>query len=69
MVDEDEEIVRLDPEFVMEMVVKHHLSSPLTPRNAEHALRIGGNTVNFGLVSGPPNAHDAVRGRRAGTFE
>lgn len=67
-VDEEEEIVRLDPEFVMEMVGKAPSEFTLTPRNPDRALRIGGNTVNFGLVSGPPNAHDAVRGRRSGTF-
>ena len=68
MVDEGEEIVRLDPDFVMEMVSKAPSEFTLTPRNPERALRIGGNTINFGLVSGPPNAHDAIRGRRAGTF-
>ncbi len=68
MVDDAEEIVRLDPAFVMEMVGKAPSEFTLTPRNPDHALRIGGNTINFGLVSGPPNAHDAIRGRRSGTL-
>ena len=69
MVDDDEEMVRMDPDFVMDMVGKAPSEFTLTPRNPDHALRIGGNTINFGLVSGPPNAHDALRGRRAGTFK
>jgi trimethylamine--corrinoid protein Co-methyltransferase len=38
----------------------------LTPRNSDHRLTIGGNTINFTLVAGPPNVHDFERGRRSG---
>ena len=69
MVDDDTEIVRMDPQFVTDMVAKAPAEFTLTPRNPDHALHIGGNTLNFGLVSGPPNAHDAINGRRAGTIE
>ena len=69
MVDDATEIVRMDPQFVTDMVAKAPAEFTLTPRNPDHALHIGGNTLNFGLVSGPPNAHDAVNGRRAGTIE
>jgi trimethylamine--corrinoid protein Co-methyltransferase len=41
----------------------------LTPRNPEQAIQIGGNVINFGLVSGTPNVHDNIKGRRAGNFE
>lgn len=68
MIDEGEHVVRLDPAFVMEMVGKAPSDFTLTPRNPSHALRIGGNTINFGLVSGPPHVHDRTRGRRAGTL-
>ena len=67
-VDDATEIVRMDPAFVTEMVAKAPSQFTLTPRNPDHALHIGGNTLNFGLVSGPPNVHDAVNGRRAGTL-
>ena len=69
MVDDVTEIVRMDPAFVTEMVAKAPAEFTLTPRNPDHALHIGGNTLNFGLVSGPPNVHDAVNGRRAGTLD
>ena len=69
MVDDDTEIVRMDPQFVTDMVAKAPSEFTLTPRNPDHALHIGGNKLNFGLVSGPPNAHDAINGRRAGTIE
>jgi len=41
----------------------------LTPRNPDRAITIGGNHINFGFVSGPPNIHDRINGRRAGNFE
>ena len=69
MVDDATEIVRMDPQFVTDMVAKAPAEFTLTPRNPDHALHLGGNTLNFGLVSGPPNAHDAINGRRAGTLE
>src|SRR5690606_6449373 len=40
----------------------------LTPRNHEHSVPIGGNTISFTLVAGPPNVHDMERGRRAGNL-
>jgi len=40
----------------------------LTPRNPERAVHLGGNTINFTLVAGPPNVHDMERGRRAGNM-
>ncbi|TIU43592.1 MAG: methyltransferase, partial [Mesorhizobium sp.] len=33
-----------------------------------HAIHLGGNTINFTLVAGPPNVHDMERGRRAGNL-
>ncbi|TGV95410.1 trimethylamine methyltransferase family protein, partial [Mesorhizobium sp. M2E.F.Ca.ET.154.01.1.1] len=43
-------------------------SYTLTPRNTAHAIHLGGNTINFTLVAGPPNVHDMERGRRAGNL-
>ncbi|XDZ66894.1 trimethylamine methyltransferase family protein [Alphaproteobacteria bacterium LSUCC0684] len=68
MVDETEELVRMDPAFVEEMVAKAPPEFTLTPRDPAKALRIGGASINFGLVSGPPNVHDCLRGRRPGTL-
>jgi trimethylamine---corrinoid protein Co-methyltransferase len=40
----------------------------LTPRNADHAVHLGGDAISFTLVAGPPNVHDMERGRRAGNL-
>jgi trimethylamine--corrinoid protein Co-methyltransferase len=40
----------------------------LTPRNVAHTVHLGGDTINFTLVAGPPNVHDMERGRRAGNY-
>jgi trimethylamine---corrinoid protein Co-methyltransferase len=41
----------------------------LTPRNPAHRVTLGGNHLVFGLVAGPPNVHDCLRGRRPGNHE
>lgn len=69
MVDDGEEMVRMDPAFVETMVAKAPPRFTLTPRNPENALHIGGDIVHFGLVSGPPNAHDMINGRRSGNYD
>ena len=33
-----------------------------------HRLQIGGDALVFGLVAGPPNVHDGLRGRRSGNL-
>jgi len=43
-------------------------SFTLTPRNPARAVELGANHVVFGLVAGPPNVHDCVRGRRPGNY-
>ncbi len=68
MVDDASEIVRMDPAFVEDMISKAPPKFTLTPRNPDRALDIGGNVINFGLVSGPPNIHDRINGRRSGTL-
>ena len=68
-VDDAEEMVRMAPELTEMMVAKAPSEFTLTPRNPSRALKIGGNNINFGLVSGPPNVHDTINGRRAGNFE
>lgn len=67
-VDRASETVRMDRNLVMELIAKAPGPFTLTPRNPDHAIEIGGDHINFGLVSGAPNVHDAVRGRRAGNI-
>lgn len=62
-------IVRMDGELVMETIRQAPPEFTLTPRNAENVVNVGGNVINFGLVSGPPNVHDNINGRRAGNIE
>ena len=52
------DLVRMDRDFVMEMVGKAPSSFTLTPRNLERTLPVGGNHILFGNVSSPPNYWD-----------
>ena len=61
-------IVRMDRGLVMETVAKAPGTFSITPRNEERAILCGDNAINFGLVSGPPNVHDCVNGRRSGNM-
>lgn len=62
-------IVRMDRELLLSTIATAPSDFSLTPRNPENAIACGGNAINFGLVSGPPNVHDCVQGRRAGNIE
>ncbi|MEY8841362.1 trimethylamine methyltransferase family protein, partial [Cribrihabitans sp. XS_ASV171] len=69
IVDRGERIVRID-----ETLVDHALSTVpssfnLTSRNPGKRLVLGGDHTCFGLVAGPPNVHDRVKGRRAGNYQ
>lgn len=64
-----EGVVRLD-----QGIVDHALSTvprafALTPRNPARRVHLGGRDLVFGLVAGPPNVHDRIRGRRSGNLE
>ena len=69
LVDGENFIVRADADFIMEHIAKAPKQFTLTPRQTQHRLHIGGNHVNFGMVSGPPNASDRKRGRRPSTYQ
>ncbi len=62
-------IVRLDRALVLETIARAPADFTLTPRNPANAIAAGGNAINFGLVSGPPNVHDRINGRRVGNIE
>ena len=61
--------VRMDEDFVMEMVGRAPASFTITPRNTEREIVIGGKHMVFVNVSSPPNAWDMERGKRSGDFE
>ena len=56
--------VRMDREFVMEMIGKAPEQFTITPRNPEREITIGGKHILFGNVSSPPNYWDLELGRK-----
>lgn len=68
-VDENSEMVRAPRELFMEALSHAPPTFVLTPRNPSKAIDIGANNIHFGFVSGPPNVHDCINGRRAGSLE
>jgi trimethylamine--corrinoid protein Co-methyltransferase len=62
-------VVRIDRDLVLESVAKAPSQYQVSSRNPENAVEVGGNVINFGLVSGTPNVHDNINGRRSGNFE
>jgi len=67
-VDRATQTVRLDRGLVAEALKTAPSAYTLTPRNPERKIHLGGDTINFTLVAGPPNVHDMERGRRAGNL-
>jgi len=66
----DGDLVRMDRDFVMEMIAKAPAEFTLTPRNLDRTLPIGGKHILFGNVSSPPNYWDMEIGKKvAGTRE
>ena len=61
--------VRMDEDFVMEMVGRAPDSFSITPRNPAREIVIGGKHMVFVNVSSPPNSWDMERGKRPGDFE
>ncbi len=68
-VDESTQVVRGQRELFLEAVAKAPAEFTLTPRNPDNAVTLGGNNIHFGVVSGTPNVHDRINGRRHGNFE
>ena len=60
--------VRMDEDFVMEMVRRAPASFTITPRNPARQVTIGDGHMVFVNVSSPPNSWDLVRGKRPGDF-
>lgn len=62
------ENVRMDEDFVMEMLGHAPAQFTITPRNPDRELIIGGKHMVFVNVSSPPNSWDMERGKRSGDF-
>ena len=60
--------VRMDEEFVMEMLGHAPESFTITPRNPDHKVIMGGKYMTFSSVASPPNVWDLTRGKRSGDF-
>lgn len=67
-VDEASEVVRLEGTLVDSLLASAPEQFVLTPINAQRSLTIGGPHLHFGMVSGAPNVHCSVYGRRPGNF-
>jgi len=67
-VDEASGVVCGPRELFTEAMAQAPKTFTLTPRDPEKAITVGANHINFGFVSGPPNIHDRVNGRRSGNM-
>ncbi len=65
---DDDGMVRMDRGLVMEAISTAPAEFSVVPRNPDNTIRCGGNAINFGMVSGPPNVHDRINGRRPGNL-
>ena len=61
--------VRMDRDWVREMIAKVPSEFTITPRNPDRAVRLGGKHMAFVNVSSPPNVMDMDRGWRPGDME
>ena len=61
--------IRMDEDFVMEMLGHAPETFTMTPRNVEREVIMGGKHMLFVNVSSPPNSWDLERGKRSGDFE
>jgi len=66
---DDSGTVKMDRNLVMDLIANAPETFTVEARNKQNNLDIGGNVINFGLVSGTPNVHDAVNGRRMGNID
>ena len=63
-----DEMVRLDPDLVMDLLASVPPTFTLAARNPAKSLRIGGRDMVFTSVGGPAYVMDIDGGRRDGTF-
>ena len=63
--DVDGYLVKLDPDFVLEQVAKAPREFDVQARNPEHSIHIGGDSMAFASVYGPPFVRDGDERRNA----
>ncbi len=68
-VDHETGIVRFDPEFIEEMLTGIPSEMTIHARNPAKSVKLGGDSIVFATVCGPPFVSDLDRGRRDGTLE
>lgn len=68
-VDHGTGLVRIPADLVEHAVSTAPSRFTVTPRNPERRLDVGGDSIAFGLVAGPPTVHDRIRGRRTGNLD
>ena len=61
--------VKMDRQWVMDMLKTVPEKFSITPRNQNNEIKIGGYHIVFGNVSSPPNVLDLDRGKRPGNFD
>jgi trimethylamine--corrinoid protein Co-methyltransferase len=61
--------VRMDEDFVLDMLARAPRRFSMTPRNPARAISVGGREILFGNVSSPPNYWDLERGKVTGFME
>ena len=62
-------VVRMDRALLLDTVAMAPETFEVTTRNPDQTLSVGADVINFGLVSGTPNVHDNINGRRPGNYE
>lgn len=68
IVDRENSTIRIDESLVAETLRTVPSSFTLTSRNPDKQVHLGGTSLVFGLVAGPPNVHDRINGRRQGNL-
>ena len=56
--------VKMERDWVMDMVGKVPDQFTITPSNHDHEITVGGNHILFGNVSSPPNYYDLDIGQK-----
>ncbi len=62
-------LVKMQRDFIMQQIALAPSEFTITPRNPDHAIKIGGDNIVFGSVASPPNCSDIERGRRVGDMQ
>lgn len=68
-VDDNTQMVRLEPALVREKLALAPAEFELRARNPAHDLKLGGNRVVFTSVGGPAFCSDLEKGRRPGNYD